>query len=98
MQSEALSEDAANSLILQTYEKEIVGPRLLPTVIDQWRHPKHDEFAPRNVWSLMNAYTEALKPRQLSQPTAAAHETIRLQRLLTQRMPNDGNTDFIEVE
>ena len=88
MQQAEVGEDQANSLILQAYEKDIVGSRLLPSVIRHWRDPIHDEFRPRNVWSLFNAFTEVLKPRQRMQPSAAAHETIRLQRLLTRDMPH----------
>lgn len=83
MHKAQLSDDAANSYILQAFESQIVGPRLLPLVIKEWREPKHQEFVPRTVWSLFNSFTEVLKPRQLSQPAAAAHETMRLQSLLT---------------
>lgn len=96
MQSADLSEDAANSYILQAYEKDIVGPRLLPLVIEEWRNPKHEEFKPRTAWSLFNSFTEVLKPRQRSQPANAAHETIRLQKLLTKGIADDGNVT-IEV-
>lgn len=88
MQQADLSEDAANSYLLQAFETSIVGPRLLPLAIKEWREPQHEEFRPRTVWSLFNAVTEVLKPRQRSQPAAAAHETIRLQRLLTKGMPH----------
>ena len=33
----------------------------IPEVIDQWREPDHQEFQPRNAWSLFNAFTEATK-------------------------------------
>lgn len=83
MRDTQVSEDQANSLILQAYEKDIVGARLLPDVIKEWREPSHDDFAPRTVWSLLNCFTEVLKDRQRSQPARAAEETIRLQSLLT---------------
>ena len=77
-----LSEDAANSYLLQAAERGVVGWRLLPKVIQEYRHPRHQEFAPRNAWSLFNSFTEILKDRQRSQPARAAAETIKLQRLL----------------
>ncbi len=77
-----LSEDAANSYLLQAAEKGVIGWRLLPQVIQEWREPKHEAFQPRTAWSLFNAFTEALKERQMVQPARAATETIGLQRLL----------------
>ena len=74
--------DRANSLILQAYEGGIIGTRLLPNVIQEWRQPKHPEFKERTAWSLLNAFTEVLKDRQKRQPSRAAHETITLQKLI----------------
>ena len=83
MRDTEVAEDQANSLILQAYEKDIVGARLLPEVIHEWREPAHEEFKDRTMWSLLNAFTEVLKDRQRTQPARAAEETIRLQSLLT---------------
>ncbi len=80
-----LSEDAANSYLLQAAERGVVGWRLLPKVIEEWRNPQHEEFRPRTAWSMFNSFTEVLKERQRAHPAAAASETIRLQRLL---LPN----------
>lgn len=80
MQARNLTDDEANSLILQS--AEIVGWRTVPKVVEEWRKPQHEEFAPRSAWSLLNAFTECLKEHQLSQPQRAALETIRLQKLL----------------
>jgi len=77
-----LSEDVANSYLLQAAERGVVGWRILPQVIKEWRNPQHEEFRPRTAWSLFNAFTEVLKDRQKSQPAKAATETIRLQKLL----------------
>lgn len=84
-----LSEDAANSYLLQSADKGIIGWRLLPQVIREWRNPSHEEFKPRTAWSLFNSYTEVLKDRQRTQPARAATETINLQRLLLQQEPID---------
>ncbi len=86
-----LSEDAANSYLLQAAEKGVVGWRLLPKVIEEWRNPRHEEFQPRTKWSLFNSFTEVLKDRQRSQPARAAAETINLQGLLL------GQQDVIDV-
>jgi hypothetical protein len=41
--------------------------RLIPNVPYQWREPEHDEFEQRNVWSLFNAFTAALKDGNLTE-------------------------------
>ena len=79
-----LSEDAANSYLLRAYEQDIIGARLLPQVIREWRQPVFDEYRPRNAWSLWNCFTGVLsRTRQKSHPSQAALTTIRLQRLLS---------------
>jgi hypothetical protein len=61
----------------------IIGPRLLPLVLNEWREPHLDEYRPRTGWSLWNCYTDVLgRTKQASQPAAAALTTIRLQKLL----------------
>jgi len=77
-----LTDDRANSLILQTYEQGIIGARRLPNVLQEWRKPRHEEFEARNVFSLQQAFTEAFKDRQLARPNEAAQEVIRLTRFL----------------
>ena len=76
-----LSDDLANSLMLQAWEEGIVSHRLLPQVIDSYRHPQVAAFQERTAWSLFNAFTGALKSR-LSNPAAHASLTIKLQGLI----------------
>jgi hypothetical protein len=78
-----LSEDRANSLILQAYEKDLVGARQLPQVIQEWRNPSFEEYQPRTGWSLWNAFTTVFgRTTMAKNPAQAAHATIRLQGLL----------------
>ena len=81
MRNAEIDSDHANSLILQAYEQKVISHRLLPLVIEEYRHPQHQDFAARNRWSLLNAFTEVLKCRQ-NNPAAFAALTIRLQALL----------------
>ena len=73
-----ISEDRANSLILQSYRQGIVGARLLPKICEAWEDGREDQ----TVWSLLNSFTHAYKPRFAARPHEAAQETIRLQRFL----------------
>ncbi len=84
----ALTEDQANSLILQSYRRGIVGARLLPKICDAWEEPREEFRQDKNVWGLLQAYTEAFKPRFEQRPNEAASETIRLQRFLEMEVPS----------
>lgn len=79
-----LSDDQANSLILQSYRREIVGARLLPKICEAWEKPRED-FQQPTLWRLLNAFTEAYKDRFRQRPNEAAQETIRLQRFLEEK-------------
>ena len=77
-----LKDVQAESLMLRAYEKDVVSHRLLPRVIEEWRTPSFEEFAPRTLWSLFNAFTTCLAERQRTDPQRFAALTIRLQDLL----------------
>lgn len=77
-----LTADQADALILRAYERGIVGAHQLAGVIHHWRNPSHEEFRPRTVWSLLNAFTAAMKRRAVEQPHAHAVATMQLNGLL----------------
>ncbi len=79
-----LSPEMADALILRAYERGILGARELPRVIREWRTPSHDDFQPRTVLSLLNAFTGALKERTMARPSEYASMTIRLNGMLDQ--------------
>jgi hypothetical protein len=83
--NQELSAELADALILRAYERGIVGAHQLPKVIREWRNPAFEEFAPRTVWSLFNAFTTALRERAVQQPHSFAVETMRLNALLDVR-------------
>ncbi len=55
------SDREAFQLLGLLYGNDIVSPRQLPVVRDEWLRPTHEEFQERNRWSFFNAVTEALK-------------------------------------
>lgn len=59
-----LTDSQANDLIVRAYEGGVTPITIVPDVINEWHKPRHPEFAPRTVWSLFNAFTECLKPRE----------------------------------
>jgi hypothetical protein len=84
------SREEADSLILRSYEEDVIGARLLPGVLQEWRKPSHDEFKDGSAWSLWNAFTTVLGLKEQSNPAKAALTTIKLQSLF--------NPEVIDVE
>ncbi|MBX9584729.1 MAG: DUF945 domain-containing protein [Gemmataceae bacterium] len=83
----AVSDVAADSLILRAFERGVVTSHQLPLVIRAWRIPEHDEFKPRTLWSLFNAFTTALGPKARSNPQQYAVTTMRLSALVAPTLP-----------
>lgn len=59
-----LTDSQANDLIVRAFEGGVAPITTIPDVIKEWRTPRHPEFKSRTVWSLFNAFTECLKPRE----------------------------------
>lgn len=87
LQCKEVSPEVCDSIILKSYEEELIGARTLPQVIKEWRNPSYDEFKPRNLWSLYNAFTTALGLQK--NPAKQALTTIKLQRLFNVNPPVD---------
>ena len=56
-----LQDDHAFAMMGQLFGYNIITPRQMPIFKHEWLKPKHEDFQPRNMWSLYNAGTEALK-------------------------------------
>lgn len=94
-QYQDLSEDAAALYMLQAFEENLVSHVLLKKVIQEWRQPTFEEFEPRTMWSLLNAFTTALASRAKSNPQQFARTTIQLQDLLDRPKANPAGTVVI---
>jgi hypothetical protein len=77
-----LAPDEADATILRAFEKGLVSTRTLPAVIKEWREPSFAEHRARTGYSLLQAFTFALKDRAKTSPQEFAATTIGLQRLL----------------
>ena len=82
-----LRPEVADSLILRSFEKGIISAPQLPRVLHEWREPSFEEFRPRTVWSLFNAFTTVLRDRATKQPTQFAVQTMRLNAVLDPSRP-----------
>ena len=81
LQSSSLQDVQAHDLLIRAVDEKCLGLRDLPKVLHEWREPSHEAFQPRTAWSLLNAFTEVAKTRFQNNPTMAAAQTIRLNKL-----------------
>jgi hypothetical protein len=70
-----LSDLQAHDMIVRSIDARSLTATQVPKLLQEWRHPQHEEFAPRTAWSLFNGYTETLKGLGLNELS------IRTQRL-----------------
>jgi hypothetical protein len=91
-----ISEMEASHLIIKGFEVGACNVTDIRGILNQWRSPNHDDFKPRNAWSLFNAFTEVGKGNLLSLPkkTQALHSLLDGRCGLTDRLLL---TDFEEV-
>jgi hypothetical protein len=62
-----IADAAAHDLVIRATDVGVCSNRLIPSVLHEWREPRHEVFQPRNVWSLFNAFTESLKDGNLAE-------------------------------
>jgi hypothetical protein len=57
----ALNDTLAHDLCIRAVDAGVCPVSTLPKVLDHWRQPPYAAFEGRNLWSLFNGFTEALK-------------------------------------
>ena len=61
MKAAGISDDWADALILRAAVQGVMPSHLIDDVYNEYHKPRHEEFMPRNEWSLHNAFTEVFK-------------------------------------
>ena len=77
MKEVSIEDSFAYSTMGKLYGYGVISERQLPVMKREWKNPKHDAFDHRNLWSLYNAGTEALKttaPRHRMKRHIAMHD------------------------
>lgn len=77
-----IEDQEAHDLIIRSVDVGVCSNRLIPSILHEWREPKHSDFEDRNVWSLFNAFTESLKDgnlQDLPKKTVALHGLLDVQ-------------------
>jgi len=79
LQDRPMDDRQAFEMMGRLFGEDIVSPRQLTVLKDEWLHPSHEEFQPRNAWSFYNSATHALKtcpPQIIMEKHSRAHECI----------------------
>lgn len=79
MQEFDLTDDQAFAILGVAYGREILKPRQLLRSRQAWNEPPQEAFEERNLWSLYNAMTEALKSstaREVLESHTNAHALV----------------------
>jgi hypothetical protein len=85
----------AHDLVVRSvYARALPGSQVMD-VVNEWRQPRHAEFQPRTIWSLFNAFTEALKGSLTLLPsrTQALHGLLDSHVGLLTGKPVDGSDE-----
>jgi hypothetical protein len=61
MKQVEVEDDGAFRALGHLFGHKVLSPRQMPVALKEWHQPSHTEFEGRNLWSLYNAATEALK-------------------------------------
>jgi len=56
-----LNDSQANDLVIRAFRNGAIGKTKIADVVEQWHKPEHDDFSPRTMHSLYNAFTHILK-------------------------------------
>jgi len=80
MKAQLLDNGEAFKMMGLLFGLDIISPRQLTALKDEWLKPSYLDFQPRNLWSFYNAATESLKT---SPPNSVMERHIRLHETLT---------------
>ena len=58
---QTLGNKDAYFFMVDAMKRDILGPSKIKYLVEQWEKPLHEEFAPKNAWSLHNCFTEIFK-------------------------------------
>jgi hypothetical protein len=61
LEGHSITDDQAVRRIVDAADAGAIASSHILPVVREWREPSHEEFQPRNAWSLYNAHTEVMK-------------------------------------
>jgi hypothetical protein len=60
-QQREITRSQANDMVIRALDAKAVTVTRIPSVLAEYRNPRHEEFKPRTLWSLFNSFTEVAK-------------------------------------
>lgn len=85
-----LTDSEANDFIVQSaLDHECITRGEIADVVDEWRKPRYEDFAPRNAWSLHNAFTEVGKRIQAKDGDKHSERMVSLSGFFANRFASD---------
>lgn len=88
MRNQSVTDMKAESLIVRAMDNGIISSQDIPKVLTEWRVPGFKEFEDRTLWSLFNAFTSAMKPKNEANPQRYSSLTMKLSAHL---IPQEAN-------
>jgi hypothetical protein len=91
-----LSDSSAHDLIIRSTDVQACTPRQIPSILKEWRNPRHEQFQARTLWSLFNSFTEVLRGNlnDLPKRTEAVARTFGFVRWAVQLQPELSASNF----
>jgi hypothetical protein len=74
-----LTDSKVHDILVRAMLAKAIPNSYIKKIVDEWQNPSHEEFWPRTVWSLQNAFTEIYKQANVLDTPA---RTTRLHGLL----------------
>ena len=60
-----MTDRMADHVIMDAMRAKVINPAGVGDVWDKWKHPNYEEYKDRNAWSLVNAFTERARGRNI---------------------------------
>ena len=74
-----VTDQVAAHTIIKAMKENVLAPSKIKKVWNEWEKPRHEDFAPKNAWSLFNGFTEVLKEyniQDLPRKTIKLHSIV----------------------
>lgn len=84
----------ADHVLMNAWREGVLSSRTLTTAREEWDNPSHEEFAPRNLWSLFNDCTEAFKGKGGRILNGIDRETLNLHNFMDRQVGLESYEDF----
>jgi len=99
-----LEQTQADQLMGLAFRKQCLPGSKFQKVLQEWEKPSHDEFEPRNAWSMFNAFTEVQKssPSTIQDRSILLHNTFNsfcqdtIDDLMAERSPDPIDITHLE--